>query len=203
MTSSRATTRYHDTEYQRPGIKVLPAQLYATDEEVPISTVLGSCVAACLYDPIARVGGMNHFMLPDAPTDPAVDPVWATRYGKPAMEALIRELLSLGARQERLEAKVFGGAMVLPGMNRLNVGTRNAAFVRHYLQQVGMRKVAEDLEGVDPRRVTLMPTTGVVRVRRLPRSDAGLAALLLPGTASTDLPEPGRVSRVARRSGPA
>lgn len=171
MTVSRATTRYHDEEFQRPGVKLLPAELFATRDDLALTTVLGSCVAACLYDPVLKIGGMNHFMLPGAPVDESKDPAWGTRYGTPAMDTLIQDLLALGARRERLEAKVFGGAAVLSGLSKLNVGARNAAFVRDHLAQAGIRLVAEDLEGPDPRRVTFLPATGLVRLRRLPRND--------------------------------
>ncbi|HCE6098490.1 hypothetical protein ACEPU1_33790 [Pseudomonas aeruginosa] len=101
---------YYDPALDADVIKLLPAEWRVSSEPVALATVLGSCVAACLYDPTACIGGMNHFMLPDAaPGD------GSARYGAHAMELLINALLKAGALRQRLQAKVFGGGNVLPG----------------------------------------------------------------------------------------
>ncbi len=91
-------------------------------------TVLGSCIAACLWDSRSRVGGMNHFMLPDGDMADA-----SGRYGSYAMEVLINEMLKLGARRETMQAKIFGGAQVMHNFTTMNVGERNTNFVLNYL----------------------------------------------------------------------
>jgi chemotaxis protein CheD len=151
-------------------VKILPGEYYVTRGAEAISTVLGSCISACVRDPLKNVGGMNHFMLPeDASTGPNnwLDPAigLATRYGSYAMESLINDLLKLGATRERLEIKVFGGGRVLSGIT--DVGARNIAFVRSYLQLEGYRIVAEDLGGTQPRKVVYFPGSGRVKMRRL------------------------------------
>ena len=107
---ARATRHYFDSAFQCQAVKVLPNEYYVTDEDLMISTVLGSCVAACIHDPVTGVGGMNHFMLPEGDMQ---SPASATmRYGAFAMEVLINELLKAGAVRDRLEAKVFGLSLI-------------------------------------------------------------------------------------------
>jgi len=125
-------------------------------------------VAACIQDRTAGIGGMNHFMLPDDGAEVA-QPVASDsmRYGAYAMEVLINELIKAGGRRERFEAKVFGGAAVLAGMTTMNIGDRNAEFVRRYLAKEGIRIVAEDLQGSHPRKIAFLPRTGQVMVKKL------------------------------------
>jgi chemotaxis protein CheD len=151
-------------------VKILPGEYYVTRGDEAVSTVLGSCISACVRDPVRNVGGMNHFMLPqDSSTGPNnwLDPAvgLATRYGSYAMESLINDLLKLGATRERLEIKVFGGGRVLLGMT--DVGARNIDFVRSYIQLEGYRIAAEDLGGTTPRKVVYFPASGRVKMRRL------------------------------------
>lgn len=141
-----------------------------------IVTVLGSCVSACLRDRVSGVGGMNHFMLPDGGGE-ADSPVSASmRYGTYAMEVLINDVLKAGARRENLECKVFGGGAVLRGMNAMNVGERNAAFVKNYLSAEKIRVVAEDLNDIWPRKVHFFPRTGKVLVKKIKDAAADLAS---------------------------
>ncbi|MGU7769476.1 chemoreceptor glutamine deamidase CheD [Burkholderia sp. MR1-5-21] len=162
-----ATNRYFDNHFGRPGVKLLPNEFYTTADDMVLMTVLGSCVAACLHDPFAGIGGMNHFMLPDDGTDPDATASDSMRYGAYAMEMLINELIKAGGRRERFEAKVFGGAAVLAGMTTINIGDRNADFVRRYLALERIRITAEDLQGVHPRKVAFMPHTGRAMVKKL------------------------------------
>jgi chemotaxis protein CheD len=149
--------------------KLLPGEFYITRSREAITTVLGSCVSACIRDPAVAVGGMNHFMLPEDTTSGKSrwlgDAGMATRYGSFAMESLINGMLKLGARRERLEVKLFGGGHILNvGMD---VGDRNIDFVRHWLQVEGYRVLAEDLGDTVSRRVVYFPATGKVRVKQL------------------------------------
>ncbi|QRQ84332.1 chemoreceptor glutamine deamidase CheD [Cupriavidus oxalaticus] len=169
-----ATRTYFDREFGKQAVKLLPNEYYVTREDVVLTTVLGSCVAACIRDEVAGVGGMNHFMLPDdegggAGADRMLSP--SMRYGSYALEVLINELLKMGARRERLEAKVFGGGAVLANMTTLNIGDRNADFVLRYLKAEEIRVAAQDLRGPHARRVSYFPVGGLALVRRLTRQD--------------------------------
>ncbi|MBE5317410.1 MAG: chemoreceptor glutamine deamidase CheD [Xanthomonadales bacterium] len=164
---------YYDVQLQMDALKLMPADYVVTDRDIALSTVLGSCVAACMRDPVLRIGGMNHFMLPDGGD---VDDTSA-RYGSYAMELLINELLKAGARRERLEAKVFGGGNVLKSFTTNPVGTRNAEFVIAYLKAERIPVVAQDLGSIHPRKVWYIPATGKVLVRRLPHAhDTAIAS---------------------------
>ena len=162
-----ATNLYFDNHFQRPGVKLLPNEFYTTREDMVLVTVLGSCVAACIQDRTAGVGGMNHFMLPDDGADAGQPASDSMRYGAYAMEVLINELIKAGGRRERFEAKVFGGGAVLAGMTTMNIGDRNSEFVRRYLALEKIRIVAEDLQGMHPRKVAFMPRTGQAMVKKL------------------------------------
>jgi chemotaxis protein CheD len=162
-----AANLYYDNHFQRPGVKLLPNEFYTTSEDMVLVTVLGSCVAACIQDRTAGIGGMNHFMLPDDGADVAQAASDSMRYGAYAMEVLINELIKAGGRRERFEAKVFGGGAVLAGMTTMNIGDRNSEFVRRYLAIEKIRIVAEDLQGSHPRKVAFMPRTGQVMVKKL------------------------------------
>jgi chemotaxis protein CheD len=163
--------RYWDPSLSSWNAKILPGEYYVTRSEEVITTVLGSCISACIRDPSAQVGGMNHFMLPeDASSGDGnrwLDPVagLATRYGSHAMESLINELLKLGASRTRFEIKLFGAGRILASVT--DVGARNIAFVHEYLKTEGLRALAEDLGDIYPRRVAYFPTTGKVKVRKL------------------------------------
>jgi chemotaxis protein CheD len=110
---------------------------------------------------------MNHFMLPDGGGDTNSPMSASMRYGAYAMEVLINQILKAGGRRENLEAKVFGGGNVLRGFTAINVGERNARFVRDFLHAENIRIVAEDLNDVHPRKVYFFPATGKVLVKKL------------------------------------
>jgi len=162
-----ATNLYYDRSFDCEAAKILPGEYYFTNKPMLIVTVLGSCVAACIRDRVSGIGGMNHFMLPDASSDAASPMSASMRYGAYAMEVLINQLLKAGARRDNLEAKVFGGGNVLRGFTSLNVGERNASFVREYLRTEKIRIVAEDLNDVHPRKVYFFPASGKVLVKKL------------------------------------
>ena len=155
---------YRDHHFQHDAVKVLPGEYYVTTEDMVIMTVLGSCIAACLWDPNAKVGGMNHFMLPEGAGDTS------GRYGSYAMELLINEMMKLGARRETLQAKVFGGGQVMHSFTTMNVGERNTAFVLEYLHTERIAVVSKDVLDIYPRKVCLFPATGKALVKRLAHS---------------------------------
>lgn len=163
---SLAAARQPMNEGQRL-IKILPGGYYAADEDLVLATVLGSCVAACLYDAEAGVGGMNHFMLPDGTTDGS----GSARYGVHAMELLINALLSLGASRARLQAKVFGGGAVLRQLTTMDVGARNAEFVQRFLLTERIPIVGADLRDLHPRKVYFHPVTGRAFIKHLPLAE--------------------------------
>lgn len=155
--------RWFDPTFKIMAVKVLPGEHYvSTAGQEMIVTVLGSCVAACVWDTRLKIGGMNHFMLPDSGSDVPVDK--AMRFGNFAMEELINDVLRRGGRRESLEIKVFGGGNVLPGIaaSSTSVGDRNAEFVKRYLSEEGYRIAAEDLGGPHPRRIHFFPRLGKV-----------------------------------------
>lgn len=163
---------YHDATLGSAAVRLLPADYLATAQPTALVTLLGSCVAACLYDPAMAVGGMNHFMLPGG--EAGADATCA-RYGANAMELLINDLLKLGARRQRLQAKVFGGGNVLSGFHSAPIGNRNAAFVLEYLAAERIPVLAQDLGGVHPRKVAFFAQSGRSLVKRLPSTrDTGI-----------------------------
>lgn len=126
-----------------------------TDPAVMLTTVLGSCVSMCLRDPVAGVGGMNHFLLPEgagAGTDAG------RRYGAYAMELLINEVLKAGGRRDRLEAKLFGGGRMFDSLK--DVGCSNADFAERFLADEGIPFVGGSLRGAGGRRLHYWPVSG-------------------------------------------
>jgi chemotaxis protein CheD len=162
-----AKNLYFDRTFDCEAAKILPGEYYFSGKDIVIVTVLGSCVSACIRDRVSGIGGMNHFMLPDGGGDENSPVSASMRYGTFAMEILINELLKAGARRENFEAKVFGGGNVLRGFTSINVGERNAKFVREYLKTENIRITAEDLIDIHPRKVFFFPRTGKVLVKKL------------------------------------
>lgn len=153
---------FFDHHFQHNAVKVLPGEYFVARESLVIMTVLGSCIAACLWDSRMHVGGMNHFMLPEADGGDA-----SGRYGSYAMELLINEMMKLGARRETLQAKIFGGGQVMANFTTTNVGERNTRFVRDYLATERIPVVSEDVLDICPRKVVFFPVTGKAMVKRL------------------------------------
>jgi chemotaxis protein CheD len=151
-------THYYDRHLERHVVKVLPGEYFATERDLAMVTLLGSCVSACLWDAKRGIGGMNHFMLPGAGD--------SARLGIYAMEVLINRMLRCGAERGSLVAKVFGGANVLEGM-ALNIGSQNAAFVLEFLREERIPVIAQDLQDLCPRKVAFFPASGRVLVKRL------------------------------------
>lgn len=156
---------YTDRDFGMPAAKIAPGHYYVTREDILIVTVLGSCVSVCLRDPVNRIGGMNHFMLPEHGGDPGSHFSASARYGAYAMEVLINDLLKLGAVRNNLEAKVFGAGKVLAGVT--DIGLRNASFALEYLARERVRVAAKDLGDIYPRKVYFFPSSGRVVVKML------------------------------------
>lgn len=162
---------FYDAHFQNEAVKILPGEYFVFNDDILIMTTLGSCIAACLWDREARIGGMNHFMLPDGAGE-------SGRYGSFAMELLINEMLKLGASRSTMEAKVFGGGQVISGMNTMNVGERNTSFVMDYLKTERIAVVSKDVLDIYPRKVCFLPASGKAMVKRLAASNTeALAAI--------------------------
>jgi chemotaxis protein CheD len=164
---TQAPASYFDREFMVDAVKLLPGQYHASKGPGSITTVLGSCVSTCLWDPLERIGGMNHFMLPGDATAAASPSTVSGRLGVYAMELLINDMVRLGADRRRLVAKVFGGARVLQAFETLDVGALNSRFVLDFLREEDIPVKGEDLLGVSPRKLHFFPATGKVQLRRL------------------------------------
>ena len=155
-----AQTYFHDPSFGVEAVKLMPGEYYVhAGDDLLLTTVLGSCVAACLVDRSIGLSGMNHFMLPDGGS--------AGRYGVFAMELLINEMMKRGARRERLQAKIFGGGQVMRNYTCMNVGERNVEFVEQFLATERIAIVSRDVLDVYPRKVCLFPGSGRALVKKL------------------------------------
>jgi chemotaxis protein CheD len=163
--AGEASFFFYDAHFRNDAVKILPGEYFVYHEDILIMTTLGSCIAACLWDRNARVGGMNHFMLPEGGSD-------SGRYGSYAMELLINEMMKRGASRGAMEAKVFGGGQVISGMNTMNVGERNTAFVIDYLKTERIPILSKDVLDVYPRKVCFLPASGKAMVKRLAPANA-------------------------------
>jgi chemotaxis protein CheD len=171
-----SSSSYFDREIGARAVKILAGEYFATDDDLAITTLLGSCVSVCLFDRTAGVGGMNHFMLPQAlrGTDttrcgergrPACGAPCSARYGACAMRHLLTHLERLGAKLTRLEAKLFGAGRVMGRMT--DIGAQNAQFALGYLEEHRIPVMAQDLGDSCPRRIVFFPSSGRALVKRL------------------------------------
>lgn len=160
---------YFDSFLEAKTYKILPGGWFATSRDVPLMTVLGSCVAACLWDPVSGVGGMNHYMLigegDDGPQH--ADNPLDGRFAADAMQMLVADIISLGGRKERLSAKVFGGGHVLQGKVISQVSDDNVHFILDYLHRQDIPLLAHDLSSHYARKIYFFPRTGRVLMRRI------------------------------------
>ena len=162
--------RYLDNEHGVIAAKILPGEYYVTTENELITTVLGSCISACIRDKESGVGGMNHFMLPETSAEKmrhGSDAMIgnAARYGNYAMEHLINTILSNGGKRKNLEVKIFGGGKIIPILT--DVGARNIEFILDYIDQEGLSLLAKDLGDIYPRKVIYFPKTGKVGMKKI------------------------------------
>ena len=147
----------------------------SSDPQDVLSTILGSCVAAFLRDPIARVGGLNHFLLPgNDPNDRNT-----MKYGLNAMDLLINSLIHAGARRDRLEAKLFGGGRMVPGLT--DIGAANGRFAEDFLRREGIRYLGGSLGGNSGRKLRVWPVSGQVQQMKLPAAAVQEAPVSLSG----------------------
>ena len=164
----KASTSYFDNRFERQVVKLMPGDYYIGKQHELLVTVLGSCVSLCLFDPVLKISGMNHYMLPGCPKD---DEPILTRYGWPAMTCLLREMLSAGAVKSRLVAKIFGGAQGFhQEVSTLRVGEKNIACARQFLEEHHMACRAENVGGHDARRLNFSSDTGQVNLLRMPHT---------------------------------
>lgn len=159
--------RMRDGRFPHEIAAILPGEFFVSPDPMIVYTVLGSCVSACVRDPFAGVGGMNHFMLPK-PKDAGTDS-WgeSTRYGSYAMESLINEILKRGGSKSRLEIKLFGAGKIYDG--NIDVGARNAEWVMDYLRAEGLSACKTDLGDVFPRKIYYFTESGRVLMKKIER----------------------------------
>jgi chemotaxis protein CheD len=131
----------------------------ASEQNVMVTTILGSCVAACIRDPLAGVGGINHFLLPGNSSRAKSDE--AERMGVHLMELLVNGLLKSGARRERLEAKLFGGAQTVRA--HTDIGKHNVEFAERFLRDEGIAHIGGSTGGLQGRRIQYWPVSGRAR----------------------------------------
>lgn len=144
---------------QQQKVNIIQGEFKVVDDpQTYITTILGSCVAACLRDPIVGVGGMNHFLLPDSGGNTSGQP---NRYGAYLMELLINEMLKKGALKSRIEAKVFGGANTIQGLS--SIGQQNADFTHKFLSDEGIKVVGGSVGGNQGRKIEYWPGSGRAR----------------------------------------
>lgn len=157
--------RYFDAALGATVVNVHAGDCFVTDNPDEIAaTVLGSCISACIRDPIVKVGGMNHFLLPGNTQEQDT-----MRFGAFAMEQLINAILKRGGRRERLEIKLFGGGNVIA--SSALIGTKNIQFVHEYLEMEELRITGEDVGGTWPRKVRYWPVTGKAQMLKLRREE--------------------------------
>ncbi|PPD30693.1 MAG: chemotaxis protein CheD [Methylomonas sp.] len=162
--------RYWDPENNVISAKLLPGEYYVTKDDEMITTVLGSCVSACIRDSVLGIGGMNHFMLPETSRSrlsSREESVVGTalRYGNYAMEHLINTILQYGGKRKNLEVKLFGGGKIIATLG--DVGSRNIEFVLDYVDTEALNLVSHDLGDIYPRKVNFFPLTGKVRMKKI------------------------------------
>ena len=163
----RATDRATPNEQgrTRKQIYLHPGQLYATAESAVVTTILGSCVAVCLYDPVTRIGGVNHFLLPVAGTDGQKSP----RFGNVAVPDLVGKVVKLGAERKRLQAKLFGGANVIEAFRdqKNSLGTQNVRVAREILAAEAIPVIGEDVGGQRGRKLVFLTDDGSAWIKGL------------------------------------
>lgn len=163
--------RYWDARFAKVAVKLQPGECYVTKNDEMLVTVLGSCIAACIRDPVAGVGGMNHFMLPEQAVGHEITRSSLNNpelcYGNWAMEHLINSIIKCGGMRNRLEIKLFGGGRVLANMVRMDIGQRNIEFVESFLANDELPVVAKDLGGNYPRKILYFAATGQAKMKKM------------------------------------
>ena len=168
-------------------VSVIQGEFQVTDDPaVVLTTLLGSCVAACIHDPVARVGGLNHFLLPSGEGRPGADHL---RYGVHSMELLVNGLLKLGGRRDRLQVWLFGGARITRQL--ADIGASNAAFAEDFVRREEFTYKGGSLRGDTARRIQFWPASGRVRQLALPNTPVEVLPVAPPRAPApaTDDPE--------------
>jgi len=155
-------------KWQSYGVKIVQGEYCVSDQEIVITTVLGSCISACIYDPYTGFGGVNHFMLPRFKESLNND--YPMRYGFFSMEELINALLKKGCKKEHLLVKIAGGGKILN--NLASVGRLNIEFIEKYLEDESLSIESRDLGGEQARKLVFFPSTGRLLISRIPKLDA-------------------------------
>jgi len=170
MTAVRETKKddgYFDKDLDAYIISVMAGFYHwSRDPKVAFSTMLGSCVSVCISDQHTGIGGMNHFLLPEAPAQEQGQFSSAQRYGSAAIESLLNSLLSNGACKNDLTIKIFGGGQVINGLSQ-DIGKRNVDFAKKFFSRESLRITSEDTGGKAGRRIIFFPKTGRVLLRNL------------------------------------
>jgi len=177
-----------------------PGDYYASDEDIIISTVLGSCVSVALFDPGRRQGAMNHFMLPESRNiNPEIDLILQdrARYGLFAMEMIINELMKMGSSKRDLKAKLFGGSNMFREINSVvSVGKLNIEFAMKFLKNEKIPIISSDLGGFSGRKLHYFPKTGKIlmkkmdslrKIRHIAESEKEYTETLIPRTTPGDI----------------
>jgi chemotaxis protein CheD len=164
-----------DTHFQKKIITIHPGEYYSCFDDVYIATVLGSCISIALFDPKIKLGGLNHFMLPTSKRE-FLSPEDEGRFGNYAVELLLNDLFSKGAKKKNLIAKIFGGGNVLdtatssPNMTGIN----NINFAVTFLETERIPIVVNDTGGIFPRKIYFHPQTAKVYLKRIQKMGMSL-----------------------------
>lgn len=165
VNSSREPLRFIDRALGQEVVQILPGHVYVSSHNELLSTVLGSCISICIYEPISRLGGMNHYLLPEGRPEIAGSQQ-ASRYGNYATSTLIALLVDSGASPTNLEASVFGGGSMFS--SEQDVGQRNIEFALTYLEKRRVHIKSQDVGQPFSRRIRFNPSNGKAMVRRMP-----------------------------------
>jgi len=157
--------RYWDKHNEHFTAKILPGEFYVTKLDEMITTVLGSCIAVCAFDPCSGLGGMNHFMLPNSGGESTDILSKSFRFGDVAMERMINEMIKAGANVHQIVFKAFGGGVMLANMT--DIGGKNIEFLHKFMQMEGLKLTASDLGGPHPRKVNFYVDTGRIRMKKI------------------------------------
>jgi len=158
---------------------IYPGEFYVTNRTEIISTVLGSCIAVCLYDEVNRVCGMNHFMLPEKPSNIFINKEYqftdtffesnSLRYGSYAMELLVNSVIKAGGEKKFLKAKIFGGSNILfHNRESKTIGEQNIEFILAYLKAENIKLISSDIGGIKGRKILFYTGKYSVFVKKIP-----------------------------------
>ena len=164
--SAEHVHRSFDKNLNKDVVTISPGGMYITDQDEIITTVLGSCISVCVRDPMNKIGGMNHFMVPGSNSELASKNAEALlRLGMYSVPFLLQQLFSMGAEKQNLEIKVFGGGAIISSAG--DIGNANIDFIRRFFYSNHLNIHRKDLGGELPRKISYFPQTGQVQLKRL------------------------------------